>query len=289
MILQFLLNGLITGSIYALVSIGFALVYNTTRIFHIAYAVLYMVAPYLLMSALRSFGLPVVMSLVVAISLTVLLSVVIELGVYRPLEEKNSSSNIVMISAIGVMIVVINAIALIYGNETQILNPDISQSIHIGNVIVTYTQLMQLVVSGFLILAFLFFLRFSRFGITTRALRDDKELCEVYGMNARNFRVVLFALSGFFAAAGGLLVSWDVGMDPYVGMPMLLNAVVALIIGGIGKFHAPVIGGLLLGVLQALSVMVFSANWKDAITFGVLVLFLLFRPQGFIGEKRRLV
>jgi branched-chain amino acid transport system permease protein len=102
-------------------------------------------------------------------------------------------------------------------------------------------------------------------------------------------RLILFILSGFFAALGGGLVAYDVGMDPYVGMPMLLNAVVALIIGGMGRFEAPIIGGFIIGILQAMVVWAFSSRWQDAVTFTLLILFLLFRPQGLMGEKKRAV
>jgi len=289
MVMQFLLNGLITGSIYALIALGFALVYNTTRIFHIAYAVLYMIAPYFLMTFLIKLQISILLSILIAIALTTIVSLAIEFFVYAPLEKKKSSTNVLMISSIGVMIIVINLIALFYGNETKILNPSLSDSYKIGKIIITYNQIIQFITSSVVIGLFMVFLKFSKFGIMTRAMRDDTELCKVFSMNVPGFRLVLFAISGLFAAIGGILTAWDFGMDPYVGMPMLLNAIVALIIGGIGKFQAPIIGGLVLGILQALSVMVFSANWKDAIAFSVLVLFLLFRPQGFIGEKRRLV
>ena len=136
---------------------------------------------------------------------------------------------------------------------------------------------------------FLAFLKFSKFGIRTRAMRDDDILCSVFGMDIYKMRIVLFTLSAIFAAIGGGLVAYDVGMDPYVGMPMLLNAVVALIIGGVGRFEAPIIGGFIIGILQSLSVWAISARWQDAVTFTLLILFLLFRPQGLLGEKRRTV
>jgi branched-chain amino acid transport system permease protein len=107
------------------------------------------------------------------------------------------------------------------------------------------------------------------------------------GMNTVILKRILFALSSVFAATGSCLIAWDVGMDPYVGMPMLLNAVVALIIGGIGRFEAPVVGGVIIGLLQAVVVYFTSARWQDAVTFTLLILFLLFRPQGILGEKER--
>lgn len=212
-----------------------------------------------------------------------------EITVYKPLSKKYSSHNIIMISSIGIMIVVINTIAMFYGNETKILNQNISDTVSFGNIILTYTQLAQFLISFFLLAGFLIFLKFSRFGIKTRAMRDDDVLCSIFGSDTFKMRLTLFSLSAFFAAVGGGLVAYDVGMDPYVGMPMLLNAVVALIIGGIGRFEAPILGGFVIGILQSLSVWAFSARWQDAVTFTLLILFLLFRPQGILGEKRRAV
>lgn len=289
MIGQFIANGIITGMIYGVVALGFALVYNTTRIFHIAYAAIYMIAPYFLMFFLKSYGLPMVISLILALIGTVVIGLAIELFVYSPLVRRNSSSNVIMVSSIGVMIVLINIVALLFGNETKIINPEISKSISFGTILITYTQLMQFFISLLLFAVFFTFLKFSRFGIQTRAYRDDDRLTAVLGMNTLKLKRSLFILSSFFAASGSCLIAYDVGMDPYVGMPMLLNAVVALIIGGVGRFEAPVLGGLLIGVLQALVVYVASARWQDAVTFLLLIVFLLFRPQGILGEKMRSV
>lgn len=286
---QFIVNGIITGVIYALVSLGFALVYNTTRIFHIAYSVLYMVSPYLILTLYTNLGLPFLPAFILAVLLTVGLSLFIEILIYRPLTKKGSSPNIVMISSIGVMIVLINIIAMIYGNESRVLTRDISQAYKLGTIIVTHTQLLQFFCGSVILSLFTLSLRLSRFGVRTRALRDDDVLCSVLGLDIYKMRTVLFILSAAFAAVGGGLVAYDVGMDPYVGMPMLLNAVVALIIGGVGRFEAPIIGGLIIGILQSLSVWAFSARWQDAITFTLLIVFLLFRPQGLFGEKKRVV
>jgi len=289
MLIQLILNGIIIGSIYSLVGLGFALVYNTTRMFHIAYAVLYVFAPYMILTFFNRLGFSLVPSFLIAICLTIFLSILMEVIVYKPLTKKRSSLNVILISSIGVMIVVINVISLFYGNETQILNPNISNTISFGNIIVTYTQIWQFVISSILLIAFLSILKFSKFGIKTRAMRDDNELCSVLGMDIFKMRLLLFALSALFAAVAGGLVSYDVGMDPYIGMSMLLNAVVALIIGGMGRFEAPIIGGFIIGILQSLAVWGFSARWQDAVTFTLLLLFLLFRPDGILGENRRLV
>lgn len=289
MLMQLLANGLVMGAIYAMVALGFALVYNTTRIFHIAYAVLYMICPYFLLTLYKALQLPLGIAFFIGIVLTMLLSNAIELFVYRPLHRNRSSLNVILISSIGVMIVVVNLVAMLYGNETQILTSNISKSITIGGIILTHTQLAQLFISLLIMGIFLVYLKYTQFGIRTRALRDDPELFVVFGMNVERMRIVLFSMSAFFAAVGGGLVAYDVGMDPYVGMPMLLNAVVALIIGGVGRFEAPILGGFMIGILQSVVVWAFSSRWQDAVTFTLLILFLLFRPQGILGEKERVI
>jgi len=289
MLLQFIINGIIIGSIYSLVSLGFALVYNTTRIFHLAYAALYMFAPYILLTFYIHLGIPFLLAFIVSIICTMTLSYLIEYFIYKPLNKNRSSSEVILISSLGIMIVIINVIAMLYGNETKIIESSISNSVSFGEIIITYNQFWQIGVSFILITMFFIFLYNSKFGKKSRALRDDAELFIVMGYSANRMRMQLFLLSGFFVAAGSNLIAFDVGMDPYVGMPMLLNAIVALLIGGVGRFEAPILGGFIIGVLQALSIWAFSARWQDAITFLLLILFLVFRPQGILGEKQRMV
>jgi branched-chain amino acid transport system permease protein len=289
MIWQLIVNGIITGTIYGVVALGFALVYNTTRIFHIAYAAIYMIAPYFLLFFLKTSGLPMIISIILAFLGTIVIGLSTELLVYSPLVRHNSSSNVIMVSSIGVMIVIINIIALLFGNGAKIINSGISKSIAFGTILITHIQLIQFFSSLLLFAVFFTFLKFTKFGIQTRAYRDDISLSEVLGMNTLKMRRSLFILSSFFAAIGSCLIAYDVGMEPYIGMPMLLNAVVALIIGGVGRFEAPILGGLLIGILQSLVVYVTSARWQDAITFLLLIVFLLFRPQGIMGEKMRSV
>jgi branched-chain amino acid transport system permease protein len=289
MLIQFVINGLITGILYSLSAIGFALVYNTTRIFHIAAAALYVAAAYLFYYAFHTLGFPLWLSAVLSLFFTALLSVLCEWWVYRPLYNKQSSINVVMISSIGVMIILINTIALLFGNETKVLDNSIQKVFTYGEIIVTRPQMLQLLIGISIIALFLIFLKFTKFGLKMRALNNDSTLFKILGFNITATRTWVFALSGVFLATGSCLTAYDIGMDPHIGMTVLINAMVAMIIGGIGRFYACVAGGLLLGILQALVVYQFSANWQNAITFLALLLFLFFRPQGFLGYKKRMI
>jgi len=289
MLHQFVLNGVITGILYSLSAIGFALVYNTTRIFHIAAAALYVAGAYLFWFAFRQIGLPLLAAGVVSLVATAALSILCELTVYRPLYRKHASLNVAMISSIGAMIVIVNVIALLFGNETKVIDNSIQPVYNLGELILTTPQMWQLTLGSIAIGAFMLFLRFTKFGLRTRALSNNDELFEVMGFNLNTTRLLVFAISGVFLALGSCLSAYDIGMDPHVGMPLLINAMVAMIIGGVGRFNACILGGLMLGLLQALVVWKFSANWQNAITFLALLVFLFLRPQGLIGYKKRTV
>lgn len=289
MLLQFVLNGLITGLLYSLASLGFALVYNTTRIFHIALAVLYVFASYIFWQFTIVLGFPVLIGIIISALVTALVSLVIERLVYFPLFKSKASLNIVLVSSIGVFTVLTNLIALYWGNETKTFSSEIGKVYEFGNLIVTEKQALQFIASIALIIAFFIFLNLSKTGFRIKAVRDDAELYQVLGFSLPNIRSIAFLISGVIISVASCLNAWDIGMDPYVGMPILLNAVVALIIGGMGRFESCVIGGITLGILQALVVWQWSAQWQEAITFVVLLIFLFIRPQGFIGEKSRTV
>ena len=191
MLIQLLVNGIVMGAIYSMVALGFALVYNTTRIFHIAYAAIYMFAAYMFYSFYNILHVQILLSFLVAIILTVILSLFIELVVYRPLENKGSSLNVIMISSIGVMIIIVNTVAMFFGNETKIINQEIASSVSFGNVILTNVQIAQFVVSAFVIFGFLLILKYTKLGIQTRAMRDDDILCSVFGIDSKKLRLIL--------------------------------------------------------------------------------------------------
>jgi branched-chain amino acid transport system permease protein len=139
-----------------------------------------------------------------------------------------------------------------------------------------------------LIAAFYCWLRFSNLGLQFRAMADNPIQLALHGYNIRRLRLFAFAMAGFLAAVSALVVANDVGFDPHGGLPVLLLAIVAVIIGGNTSFLAPVLGGLLLGIIRAAAVWHLSSRWQDAVAFLLLAFFLLFRPHGILGRRLRL-
>lgn len=286
---QFIINGLITGILYSLLAIGFALVYNTTRIFHIAAAGIYVFAAYMFWFFVAKVGLPIILASFVAIALTMLLSLLSELLVYRPLKNRNASLNVAMISSIGAMTVIINTIAMCFGNETKVVENAILQPLTFGGIIITTPQMYQALIGIAVLVAFMIILQRTNWGLRLRALSADETLFETLGYDTKSTRITVFLASGAFIAIASCLTVYDVGLDPNMGMSVLISAVVAMIIGGVGKFSTCILGGLTLGILQSLTVYQFASNWQNAVTFVVLLILLFLRPQGIAGYKQRTV
>ncbi|MBR4792760.1 MAG: branched-chain amino acid ABC transporter permease [Bacteroidaceae bacterium] len=289
MLLQFITNGIITGLLYSLLAIGFALVYNTTHIFHIAAAGIYVFAAYMFWLFGSKLGQNIMVAAVVAIVLTMGISLLSEKGIYGPLRKKQASLNLAMIASIGLMTIIVNTIAMTFGNETKVIDSTILPTISLGKLIVSTPQLYQLIISVATIAMFLAFLNKTKFGLRLQALSADDTLFETLGYDKNRTFTFVFLASGLFIGLASCLTVFDIGMDPRMGMTVLINALVAMIIGGVGRFETCVFGGISLGVLQSLTVYFFSSNWQNAITFALLLIFLFVRPQGIAGYKQRLL
>jgi branched-chain amino acid transport system permease protein len=285
---QFIANGLCRGSIFAMVALGFGLIYTTSGVFHIAHGFIYTAAAYALYWAGAFLKAPLAFSVLVALASTVALAVLIETLVYRPLDRRKASSTVLLISSFGVYIVGVNLLAMMFGNETKILRAGVEGTFRLGNVVLTYIQILQLACGLVVVVAYWLFLRRTAIGRISRAVADDPVLASVLGVPVEGVRILAFSIGSILAAIGAILIALDVGMDPHVGMPMVLSAAVACLIGGLHRFIAPALGGILLGLIQSLVIWQTSARWESAITFTILIGFLLFRPQGLLGVRQRL-
>lgn len=287
LVFQLLANGLVTGCAHALVALGFALIYNTTRIFHIAHGAVYAVAAYLFYSFYVLWGIPLTGAAFLTVVGATVLGVLIDEVIHVPLDEQDSSMLIHLLSSLGLYIALVNVIAIFYGNQTTVLSSGVGATYSIGGVILTQIQVATVVVAVVLFIGLVVLLRKTRLGQQLRAMRDDPELISVMGLNPRTLRRVVFGLGSALAAVAAILLGLDVGIDPHIGLAAVLNGAVAVIIGGIGLFEGAAVGALVLGLLQSVAVWQASARWQEAVTFGVLILFLLFRPQGILGKQRR--
>ena len=288
LLLQLIVNGLVNGALFGLLACAFGLVYRSLRIFHIAFAGLFLVAPYAAWSAQAALGLPLWAAVGLGLAAAGLAGLAIEHVLYRPLFRRKTSGGAVIVASLGAYIIIQNMIALIFGNEIMSFDRGMATRFSLGSVGLTSIQLAQLVLSAVVLAGFALAIRRIRLFKIVWAMGDEPELVPVLGLPLMRYRALVFVVSGVLAGLAACLIAVDVGIDPHMGMSYLLVAAVAVLAGGIDRFSGWVLGAPVLALLQSLMVWQFSARWMDLVTFGVLILILLFRPQGMLGLRKRL-
>ena len=285
--LQILLNGFISGLVIALLGLAFTVASLPTRVFHVALAGVYTAVPFVALSLWNS-SWPHSLGVGVAILVGVGLSTLCESLNHWWLERKQAPDGLHLVSSLGISIMLVQSVAMIWGNETHVLRQGIDQVVQFTGLRLTHSQIIAGVVSGCMLTGFALWLHRSNLGLQFRALADNPIQLALFGYNIRNLRLLAFALSGLLAAVAALLTANDIGFDAHGGLHALLLGVVAVIVGGRGTWFGPVVAGILLGLCRAFVVWEYSAKWQEAATFGVLVLVLFLRPQGLLGRKMRL-
>lgn len=285
LLVQLLINGLVTGALYALVALGFGVVYRSTKVFHLALGAIYTAGAYGTYTVLK-WGKET--GIIIGILTALIFGLLIERLVYRPLYKRDSSSGVILIASLGVYIFLVNLIALIFGNEVKILSPGIEPSYSFGGIILTRIQIIQFIAGVLIILLWLILLKKSRFFKAVWAMGDEPVLVRVLGLPLWRLRDAVFLLSSFLVAVSSILIGFDVGIDPHIGLPAFLIGAVAVFVGGIGNFSGWVASAFIIAELQSLVIWKFSARWNDAITFVVLIIVLLLKPQGVFSVKGRM-
>jgi len=285
---QVLANGLIAGSAYALVALGFAVIYGTTRFFHVAHGAIYTAGAYITYALAVLCRIPLGVAIPAAVILSCVLGLLTETVIYRPLRRKYAAALVLLIASLGLYVVLQNAISLVFGDDIKsIRSASVQEGFNVLGARITLVQLVTLGVAAALFVATGLLLGRTRLGKALRAVASDLELARVTGIDTDRSILFAFGLGSALAAVAAILVSFDVDMTPTMGMNALLMGVVATIIGGIGSIPGAAVGGLLLGVAQHLGVWKIGSQWQDTIAFAVLLAFLLVRPQGIFGRKLR--
>mgnify|MGYP002660282552 FL=1 len=292
--LQQLINGLAVGGIYALVALGYTMGYGVLTLINFAHGDIFTIGAYLGMTLLVCGGLSGNMTPVLAVGLVViivfglvaLLGVALERVAYRPLRKANRLAAVV--SALGASIVFQNAVMLIYGARVYVYPENLIPTLtfNIFGLNVPLMRVIVIVSSLVLMLALYAFINRTRMGTAIRAVAIDQGAARLMGINVdRVISLVFFIGAGLGGVAGVMVGTYYGQIDFTMGWSYGLKAFTAAILGGIGNIPGAMIGGLLLGVIEALGASYLAMAWKDAIAFLVLILILIIRPTGLLGER----
>jgi len=283
---QQLLNGLTLGSSYALIALGYTMVYGIIQLINFTHGEIYMFGAFVGLFLVTVLGANLFVAILGAMLFCMVLGMLVERVAYRPLRGKSSRLS-ALISAIGVSIFLSTLMALLAKTNPR-RYPEVisSQTFHLGSIEVSSLQVLILFLSAALMVGLQLVVQKTRVGKAMRACSQDLDASHLMGINVNRIISLTFAAGSALAAAGGVMVGiYYNAVWPYMGTMAGLKAFCAAVLGGIGSIPGAMVGGLTLGVMEILGVAYLSSSYKDAIAFAVLILVLIIRPQGIMGQK----
>ncbi len=286
--ISYLINGVSLGSVYAIIALGYTMVYGIAKMLNFAHGDIIMVGGYVVLLAMVNTGLPPVAAIIVAMIVCTILGVLIERVAYRPL--RNAASPLaVLITAIGVSYFLQNVALLIFGANTKSFESVVKMnpiSLADGKLLITGESIVTIITCIVVMVILTLFIKKTKAGRAMVAVSEDKGAAQLMGINVNGTIALTFAIgSGLAALAGVLLCSAYPSLTPYTGAMPGIKAFVAAVFGGIGSIPGAMIGGILLGVIEILGKAYVSSQLADAIVFGVLIVVLLVKPTGILGKN----
>lgn len=284
---QLTVNGIVGGSVLALLALSFGIILGTTRTFHFAHGVVYTVAAYGAYVFAEGVGLPLVVATLLGIVVAVVLGVGIEVVVYQPLRRLYASQLTVLIASLGTLIIIENGLAIAFSTDAKVIGGFPSRPMAVGGVGFTTLHITMVAVSWVLFAALLLYLHGTRSGKAMRAVASRPEMAEIVGIDTRRAFIQAFAIGSALAAPAAILFTLDKGATPDMGVTAVLMASIAVIVGGVGSLPGAAVGGMIIGIARNWGIWFIPSEWQSAIAFGILLVVILFRPTGIFGSKLR--
>ena len=285
--LQYLINGISLGSVYAIIALGYTMVYGIAKMLNFAHGDVIMVGAYVIFTIISTMGYPPIVGVIVAVALCTVLGITIERIAYKPL--RGASSLAVLITAIGVSYFLQNMALIVFGADTKSFNSIVKFGpFHLGGLVISGETLVTIVSCIIIMIILTTFINKTKAGQAMLAVSEDKGAAVLMGINVNQTIALTFAIgSGLAAIAGALLCSAYPTLSPYTGSMPGIKAFTAAVFGGIGSIPGAFVGGILLGVIEIFGKAYISSQLSDSIVFAVLIIVLIVKPSGILGKNRQ--
>ena len=284
---QQLINGISLGSIYALIALGYTMIYGIIKLINFAHGDIYMIGAYFGFFATTQLGVGFIPAIIIAMAGAAIVGIIIERIAYRPM--RNAPRIAILITAIGVSFLLEYGMILFVSPQPRTFPAVFTPTVyHMGPLVANSQQLVILISALILMVTLSYIVNSTKAGKAMRAVSFDADAARLMGINIDKVISMTFALGSALAAAGGVLVGvYYNSIDPLMGMMPGLKAFVAAVLGGIGIIPGAMMGGIILGVVEAMVSGFLSSTFRDAAAFGILILILLYKPAGLLGKNIR--
>ncbi|MFN4022863.1 MAG: branched-chain amino acid ABC transporter permease [Hydrogenophilus thermoluteolus] len=279
----YVIPGLISGSIYALGAIGITLIFGILRYAHFAHGDMATLGAYVALGLVGSLALSPWVALPIAMAITALVAVVLDRVFYRHLETRPKI--LTVMASLGVALMLRSVVQVVWGVDPQVYSTGIVRAESYGGLMLRSRELITFATATGLVLFLMAFQRYTRWGKAMRAMSDNPELARLCGVNNEAVTRLTWVIAGALAAAAGFFLGINTELNTMMGWSALLAMFAAAILGGVGRVEGAVVGGLVIGLVEELSVLVLPSQYKMATAFVILILILLVRPQGIFKGK----
>jgi branched-chain amino acid transport system permease protein len=285
MLLQQVINGLMLGGTYALVAIGYSLVFGVLRLIHLAHGEVFMVGAYIGLEVMLAFNVGPVAALAAAIVGTAVLGIVLELIIFRPIRRKGGSFLAPLVTSIGAGLILQEVFTKIFGAEQSEFPAGIGGDVYrIGPLFVSATQLFIMAIAVLSMIVLHLFISRTRHGMAMRAVAENIEIASVLGINPDAVIMLTFAVASALAGIAGVLVGLAyTAVSPFMGINMAVKGLAIMLVGGLGSIYGAMVGGLLLGIVEVFCVAYAASSYRDAVAFGLMIVILILRPRGLFA------
>ena len=282
---QLIANSVVAGATYALITLGFNLIYGTTKFINMAHGTVAAVGGYAVFFLFKNYGVNMYASVAIGIVIAGCIGFFSDYVVFRSLRKKKSSGLVLFIASLGIFTLLQAVLAILFGSQFQTLAFDAAPRVfEFAGAIITQTQIVIIASAALLCIVLAYFLKYTMWGRAVRAISDDEEVARIIGIDTDRIIGGTFFIGSCIAGFAGILIGFDTGIQPTMGLLVILEGAISSIIGGIGNIYGGVLGSFLLAFAENFGIWKIAGEWKGAISLGILIIFLLFRPQGIFKK-----